>query len=385
MLTVLGRLVDSLETQGMDRELEALPSRATFKEMDKAGLGLTSPELATLMAHVKLGLKKEVLASELPEADVFARRLPEYFPTKLRERFASAIAAHPLHRQITTTLLVNEVVDGAGISYAFRLAEETNASATDAVRAFAVVTRVYDLPSLWQQIDALDNLVPSDTQDAMMLQIRRLLDRAARWMLSNRPQPLAVGAEINRFSRVVGSLAPRTAELVRGLAREDVERQARKFTDAGVPQALADRLAGLLDGYKLLDVTEVAELSERDTADADRSPEEVARLAFALADHLNIDLMLNSITELERGNRWHALARLALRDDLYASLRAITLDVLLQSEPGDPAEEQIAAWEHANASRLGRARVALDDIHRSGRLDLATLSVAARQVRSMVR
>ncbi len=119
--------------------------------------------------------------------------------------------------------------------------------------------------------------------------------------------------------------------------------------------------------------------------DAERSPAETAELYYALSDHLNLDLMQTSVSELERGNRWHALARLALRDDLYSSLRAITLDVLRQSDPGTPADEKIAAWEYANASRLSRARQALEEIQGAARLDLATLSVAARQIRSMVR
>jgi glutamate dehydrogenase len=95
--------------------------------------------------------------------------------------------------------------------------------------------------------------------------------------------------------------------------------------------------------------------------------------------------MLTSISGLERGNRWHALARLSLRDDVYASLRAITLSALRQSDPGDSADAKIAQWEKANSSRLSRARVALDEIGQSGRLDLAALSVAARQIRSTVR
>jgi glutamate dehydrogenase len=95
--------------------------------------------------------------------------------------------------------------------------------------------------------------------------------------------------------------------------------------------------------------------------------------------------MLISISGLERGNRWHALARLALRDDLYSSLRAITLDVLRQSDPGTSANEKIENWERINSRRINRSRGSLDEIRRAGRLDLATLSVATRQVHSMVR
>jgi glutamate dehydrogenase len=388
MVSVHARLVASLEEHGgLNRELEALPSAQKFLDMEEAGQGLTSPELATLLAHVKLGLKEELLASDLPGGTVFASRLPEYFPSQLRERFGDAIPAHPLSQQITTTLLVNELVDGGGITYAFRLAEEINACATDAVRAFAVVTRVYDLPDLWRQIDALDNKVPTAIADEMVLESRRLLDRASRWLLSNRPQPLAVGAEINRFSRVVHDIAPRVGDLIGGPDAHLVAQQIEHFIEHGVPAALARRVGALVNTYSLLDITEVAELAEREVGlDTERSPMETAELYYALADHLDIDQLLTSISGLERGNRWHALARLALRDDVYSSLRAITLDALQHSDPGQTAEQKIENWEKANASRLARARVALGELRNAAtRLDLATLSVAARQIRSMIR
>ncbi|MGH8967811.1 MAG: NAD-glutamate dehydrogenase, partial [Actinomycetes bacterium] len=300
-------------------------------------------------------------------------------------RFGDAIHKHPLARQITTTLVVNEVVDGGGVSYAFRLAEEMNASATDAVRAFTAATTIFDLKDLWGRIEALDNVVPTDMADHMVLETRRLLDRASRWMLSNRPQPLAVGAEINRFHDVISGLVAEVPSMLRGVERDTIATNADELVAAGAPVELARRVASLLNCYPLLDVIEVAELADRDALDTERSPRETAELYYALSDHLNIDSMLTSISGLERGNRWHALARLALRDDLYGSLRAITLDVLRETDPEESADDKIAIWEKANEFRLSRARVALDELRATGRLDLATVSVAARQIRSMVR
>jgi glutamate dehydrogenase len=277
-------------------------------------------------------------------------------------------------------------VDGAGISFVFRLSEEMNATATDAMRAYAVVNNVYDLPSLWAEINKLDNVVKTEVADAMMLETRRMLDRAARWFLTNRPQPLAPLAEINRFGPVVRELAPKVGEMLRGRELELLQAQVDGLLADGVPLELARRIATFLHTFGLLDVTEVAELAEQQIGvDEMHSPAETAELYYALSGHLNIDELLTSISALERGNRWHALARLSLRDDVYASLRAITLDALRHSEPSDSAEEKIAQWEKANSSRLSRARVALDEINRSGGLDLATISVAARQIRSTVR
>ncbi|RAS64643.1 glutamate dehydrogenase (NAD) [Lentzea atacamensis] len=391
MLSVHARLTADLEARGaLNRELEALPSVAEFKALEKNGDGLTSPELATLLAFTKLTLKEELLQSDIPTIDTFKNKLPDYFPTLLRERFGAAIPNHPLARQIITTVVVNEVVDGGGVSYAFRLAEEMSASATDAVRAYAVVTEVFDLPAIWREIQALDNVVPTAVQDNMVLETRRLLDRASRWLLSNRPQPLAVGSTINRFRGVVSELSPSALDLLQGKEYDVVAGKADGFVEQGVPAELARKVAALLYMYGLLDVTEIAELAEREIGPSagmgpERSHRETAELYFALSDHLDIDHMLDSVTSLERGNRWHALARLALRDDFYSSLRAITLDVLRASDLGDTASEKIAKWEQANASRLARSRGALEEINRVRQLDLATLSVAARQVRSMVR
>jgi glutamate dehydrogenase len=385
MLSVHARLVDHLTaTRGLDRKMEVLPTRAQFAALEQAGDGLTSPELATLLAHVKLALKDEVLQSELPDTDTFVEILPDYFPTPLRQRYHDEIHDHPLHREIITTVLVNRVLDGAGVSFAYRLHEELNATGIDAVRAFGVSSGVYDLPGLWREVRALDNVLPTDVQDELMLESRRLLDRVARWFLVNRPQPLQVGKEIERFAPVVAELSPRMPSLLRGREAASTAAMAERLAERGVPVGLATRVAALLFTFGLLDVAEVAEHATKGGRPY-RTPQETAELYYALSEHLEMDRILTSVTALMRGNRWHALARLALRDDLYSSLRDITLDVLRSAEPGTTADERIAAWEKANASRLARARASLADIAESGQLDLATLSVAGRQIRSMVR
>src|SRR5690606_3478915 len=143
MVSVHARVTSGLEAlRGLDRELQVLRDAAGFPALGAAGAGLTSAELATLLAHTKLDLTAEVLATDLPDDPAFAARLPEYFPQAVRERFAGAVRQHPLRREIVTTLLVNEMVDGAGMTYAFRLGEELSAGPADALRAYAVTTAV---------------------------------------------------------------------------------------------------------------------------------------------------------------------------------------------------------------------------------------------------
>jgi glutamate dehydrogenase len=387
MLNVHEALVRDLESRGeLDRELDVLPGPEGFEARRAAGEGLSGPELATVMAHVKLDLTESLAASELPDAEAFARRLPSYFPPVLAGDYPAAVAVHPLRRRIVTTMLANEVVDGGGLSYVHRLVVEVSATPSDAVRAYQVATRVFGLDALAADIArATEEGLPTAVADQLTLAARRLLDRASRWLLTHRPQPLAVGAETQRFSRSVAELDPQVPSMLRGLEAEGLAERVEAMMDLGAPIGLADRAVGGLYSFGLLDVTEIAEIAE---ADHDGDPDDltgVAELYYALSDHLGLHELLTAVAGLSRRDRWDALARLSLRDELYSSLRAVTLDVLAGTDPTETADEKIAHWEQANASRLTRARSSLADIARSGRSDLATVSVAARQIRSMVR
>lgn len=377
LLPVHARMIkDFVADRGLNRELEALPSEKEIARRAESGIGLTSPELATLMAHVKLALKDDVLASDLPDQEVFASRLPAYFPAELRDRFSSEIRSHQLRREIVTTMLVNDLVDTSGITYAYRVTEDVGVGPVDAVRSYAATDAIFRISDVLRQIRAAD--VSVAVSDRMTLDLRRLIDRAGRWLLNYRPQPLAVGAEINRFAAKVAALTPRMSEWLRGDDKAIVAKEAGEFSSHGASSDLAYMVATGLYQYSLLDVIDIADI-------VDREPAEVADTYFALMDHFNTDGLLTAVSRLEREDRWHSLARLAIRDDIYGSLRALCFDVLAVGEPDESGEEKIAEWELTNSSRVTRARRTLAEIYEGGSLDLATLSVAARQIRSMTR
>ncbi|MGD9621449.1 MAG: NAD-glutamate dehydrogenase [Mycolicibacterium sp.] len=380
LLSVHARMIkDLVEHRGLNRELEALPSEKEILRRSEAGIGLTSPELATLMAHVKLALKADLLDSDLPDQEVFAVRLPSYFPSTLRDQFSLEIRSHQLRREIVATMLVNDLVDTAGISFAYRVTEDVGVAPIDAVRSFFAADAIFGFGSVWRRIrDAGAAGVSVSVTDRMTLDLRRLVDRAARWLLNYRPQPLAVGAEINRFAEKVATLTPRMPEWLRGDDKAIVATEAGEFSAQGVQQDLAYHVATGLYQFSLLDVIDVADI-------IDREPAEVADTYFALMDHLGTDGLLTAVSRLARDDHWHSLARLAIRDDIYGSLRALCFDVLAVGEPYESGEEKIAEWELTNTSRVGRARRTLTELYESGEHDLATLSVAARQIRSMTR
>ncbi|MBF6246870.1 NAD-glutamate dehydrogenase, partial [Nocardia elegans] len=376
-LAVHGRLIDHLEREyGLDRDLEVLPSKQEIAARRRAGHGLTSPELATLLAHVKLALRADLLAGPLPDDPAFAEHLAGYFPQRLRTEYAEAIAAHPLRREIVPTVLTNDVVDNGGITYAYRLTEESGADNADAVRAFAIVTAVFDLPGLWRDLRGAG--LSADLTDELIVLSRRLLDRAARWMLTQRPQPLAVAEEIARFRGGIAELTPRVAGWLSGRDAAALRTRTAALTDRGVPAELAERVALLLDRFALLDIIEVAAATGRPAA-------AVAPVYYLLGERLGVVPQLMAVSRLERGTKWNALARVALRDELYDTIRALCRDVLTDGEPGESAERVIDDWAQRCAAKLDRTQRILEAISESGDRDLAALSVATRQLRALAR
>lgn len=362
----------------VDLQLEALPRPGELLKRYAGELhrGLTSPELATLLAHVKLAAKADLLAGDLPDNDVFEDRLAEYFPVPLRERFADAIRGHRLRRQIVATSLVNDVVDKGGLTHLFRLSEASGSSTNEGARAFVVASDVFGIAELLHRITHAPTNVA--VGEDMTHYVRRLLFRASRWLLAFRPQPLAIAAEVTRYGGLVAELSPRIDEWMGPSSAADIDARTLRYAEAGVPADLARDVAVSLHRFCLLDIIDAAEI-------ADRDPVEVGELYFAVMEHFGLEALLTAVSRLEYGDRWHSLARLALRDDLHGALRALTLTILEVGEPDESAAEKIAEWEASNASRLSRVRSMLTDIEDSGNQDLATLSVAARQLRSMIR
>jgi glutamate dehydrogenase len=373
------RLIHALEERGdLDRALEYLPSDVEIERRHELGLGLKSPEFSVLAAYAKLALKKDLLDSALPDEPWFQTTLTKYFPNPIREKYQDKLASHPLRREIITNGVVNSMVNRGGITFAFRASEETGATPAQVTRAFVVCREVFNLVSFVGAIEELDNVVPTEIQTMLYLEFRRLTDRAVRWFLQNRPSTLDVAAEVERFSSVVAELGPQMPTLLKGAERTRLERRAQEIEDLGVPADLALRAASLLDQFSLLDVVELSAITQLEAT-------EVAPVYFATSEQFGIDSMLTRVTKLPRDDRWDALARGALRDDLYAVLESLTKSVLESTKADLSPNERISAWSDANAESLVRSKVALSGLERLDNPGIAALSVALRTLRGVIR
>jgi glutamate dehydrogenase len=380
-------------------EQDKLPDERDLAERRSAGIGLTNPELSLLLAQTKISAGQDVLASTLPDDPYLRRVLSAYFPGPLRERFASLMGDHPLRREIVTTAAVNEMVDNSGTTFLFRLVEETGASVPDLTRAWLVAREVFDMPAFWRSVEALDGSVDLSTQITLLLEGRKLTERAARWLLHNRRPPFGISATVAFFADGVRTVRAGLPKLLTGRDLAGYAERRDSYVARGVTLDLAERVAAMVPTYSAFDIVQTAAgYSGAGYSGADggrgRSVEETAEVYFDLAERLQIARLRDRITALPREDRWSTMARAALRDDLFAAHASLTADVLnvTTADAGGPAgaagslspEERLAAWVARNSAAVAMAEGTLGEIWETDRFTFTTLSVALRAIRTLV-
>ena len=379
LLPAQQRFMRRLEREGhLDRALEFLPTDRQIRERLVAGTGLTQPETSVLLAYTKITAAEELIATGLPDDPYLRSLLHAYFPKALHERFTAQVDGHALHREIITTVLVNDTVNTGGTTFLHRLREETGASTEEIVRAQTCARAIFGLNRIWDDVEGLDNVVTAAVQTRLRLHSRRLVERGTRWLLNNRPQPLEIAGTIEFFAEGVAAVWGQLPKLLVGRDLEWYQGIHDDLTGAAVPEELATRVAGFSSVFPVLDIVAVADRVRKD-------PLEVAEVYYDIADRLAITALLDRIIELPRADRWQSMARAAIREDLFAAHAALTQDVLSVGGGASSPQERFAAWERQNAAILGRARITLEEIQGSESFDLANLSVAMRTMRTLLR
>jgi len=367
-----------LERDGvLNRELEALPTSRQVRRRADRDEGLTLPELCVLLAWTKIVLAEELVASDLPDDPYLDLDLKAYFPQPMQDGFQGQIEEHPLRREIIVTQVVNDLVNGAGMTFWPRLAGETGATAAELTRANFVAREIFGSLPLRKELMTHDNLLDARVQTRMRLEMRTLVERASRWLVTNRRPPLDSQGTVEFFRQPVQQVTAQLPDLMTGRELTAFLERRDGLVEQGVSEELATRVAVLNPAYTLLGIVEIASREGLD-------PAEVARLHFALGERLGLSTLTQRILALPRDDRWQTMARGALRDDLYAVHIQLTGQVLRSTSPDDTAPARIAAWEDDDSVVVSRAVATLEEICADDSADLARMSVGLRVVRGLL-
>ena len=110
---------------------------------------------------------------------------------------------------------------------------------------------------------------------------------------------------------------------------------------------------------------------------------ESARVYSLFNDRLGIFALHAGAEDVKVKGRWQAMARSNLRDEFFQIRRDMAADILKKRSKKD-IEQRVDEWLQERSTRVERFIGVLDEMKLRGVFDIATLSVAAKELRELV-
>ncbi|HEX8170876.1 MAG TPA: NAD-glutamate dehydrogenase [Thermoanaerobaculia bacterium] len=379
LLDVQARFMRGLEKQGkLDRALEGLPDDETIAERHAQGIGLTRPEIAVLLAYSKMVLFEDLLKSDLPDDPQLVEDLVLYFPDDLRARFRPAIERHRLRREIVATVLTNAMINRVRPTFAWQMCEETSKSPADIARAFIVMRDSFDLRTVWREIEALDNKLPAAVQTDMTISVARLLERAILWLLRSTYERLDIAALTGEFRPRIAAIQDQLVRVLPATMLANVRVRQAELMEDGIPESLAKRVASLDVMSSAMDIIRIAR------AEAEQGVEAVARVYFGVGARLSLDKLRTASSGIAAETPWQKQALTTLVDDLYNYQTALASRVITESNGARNNGDPVEAWLAQRPRVVERVDQTMLEFRTAPAVDLAMLTVANRQLRTLV-
>ena len=377
MLVDHARFIRQLEKIGrLKRRLEFLPDDEQLTERQNHQAGLTRPEIAIFFAYSKIDLYQALHASDICEDPYLSAELITYFPAQMQTRFATYMQTHPLRREIISTQITNSLVNRMGGTFVMRLQDMTGASAVEIARCYTAAREIFRVRDYWHDIELLDNQISAAIQLEMLIETRRLLGLATTWLLRHQPQPVDIAAMIDKYQAALDCIQERLPKFLRDDARHALRHQSRQLVNAGVAKTLARQVVLLDFLYAGLDITEVALSTGSEVI-------KVAEIFFALEAKLSLFWLRGKIRELPRQDLWQRKARTGLMDELQIVARDITSQVINSTHRIRSTAKKLDDWLQRHQTRIEYGRTMLDEVRGNQSIDLAMLTVAVRELKTL--
>ncbi|QGG80329.1 NAD-glutamate dehydrogenase [Litorivicinus lipolyticus] len=357
----LMRFIETLEAGGeLDPELEGLPR-------DLTGRGpLTRPELAVLLATAKNRLKRSLILAV--EDDTLAAIAAEAFPPSLRDDYAQEIAEHRLRPQLVATQLANAMVHYLGIAVTHRLEALAATDSVGVAKAFQVARICFDLDRRWGEIESLPASVSVEIRRELLLRLSGLMRRVTRWILRRHGSDYAVADLVERYQGRLNELSGGMRGWLYGKPKTQFERLVERWVAAGVPEAVAEYVAGTPSLTSGPSVVESCLAS-------DQGVHRVTELYLALGERMGLHDFARHVNGLRVQSTWEARARDGFRDDIDRAYQAFSGRLLAcDGAPADALDE----WVQARPEAVAQWQELIDAIEAAGDNAYPVMAVAGR-------
>ena len=382
----------------LDRALEGLPDATAIAVLREAGLGLTRPELAVLLAYGKLDLFDTAIAGSGPDDPFFLKTLKAYFPSALHV-FSREMRRHRLRREIIATVLANEIVNLCGPTFPRRLMAAASCDATALLVGFAAAKETLRFDSLWAAIAALDGQIPAEAQTALYAEASGILRAQTYWLArrasqkglsgpQSRPKADVAGAGvpvetlIEAYQPAMDELREAGPSILSPFEQRIVARRIKAFRRGGAPNELAANLAAVGLLTTACDLADLAKAADWPIASA-------ALLYHQAGAVFGFDRLRAGAGSLKAADAFERLAVRRLIEDLVVEQTALTRALIDFARTPQAVETPAAAksvvrgWAALHAETTRACEATLAGVEAAAGWSFAKLTIAAAALREL--
>ncbi|MCO6188028.1 NAD-glutamate dehydrogenase [Rhizobium sp. L1K21] len=372
----LSQLMSYLEGRNrLDRKVEDLPDAATMAERYASGLPLTRAEIGVLLSYAKIVLFDDIVASDVPDDPWFEPYLRDYFPHGMQKSYAAEIDSHRLHREIISTVLANHVINRGGPSLVASLVDSSGFQPADVVKAGIIMRDGFNLTAIWNEIDALDNVISGDIQNKLYEITRNFYKSGAAVVLKTGLCALGLKTATATLQKASAAVEKKREAILPQHTLNELLAVQSDFVEQGVPVTLAEKLAML---RALIMMPEIAMISDRTKDGFDR----VAHTFLGVSENFRIGRLLNAVTSISPSDQYEEQALNQCQDQIEKARRLIVIAAL---EEGQSERNPLLAWHSKQTQGFSATMSKLSAVADAGELNLAKLVVAAGQLTELAR
>ncbi|MGE4497132.1 MAG: NAD-glutamate dehydrogenase domain-containing protein [Deferribacterales bacterium] len=302
-----------LKSEGLlDFRIEKL----AFPSKDK---NATAPELAVLLAYMKIYLYNNVENTLNLDNPLVRKEYLNYYPGDMVEKFGDKLFSHKLFRQIAATVTVNRALNQTGISFFYELMKGTNRPLNEILECYLLAEEIVGCRRLRDEICALDGKADAETQYRALIELDKTLKVAVEWLIDQRNMNL-----YKKKGDVLGEILPLVTKYMTSGMKEKYNAMIEEFKNGGLPGSLATAVCVVRYSKPAFDVFRI-------TAETGADVKDVLRRYYEIGGRFGINMLTLKMKHIRIRDEWERINR----DGLLLKLKKIQMNLAFAYSAGN--------------------------------------------------
>ncbi|CAK8163286.1 glutamate dehydrogenase [Candidatus Xenohaliotis californiensis] len=366
-------LIKMLEDDGyLDVAFESLPSKKDAEIMANEGNGLTRPQICVLLSHTKMAVYDKLMATNLMSDPYLNKYLIGYFPKKISSQFKDEIMSHALRSEIIATYVTNNMVNRAGLSFLFNVAESTNAEYKQIAAAYIVIKDIYDIDAICKRLSVGANMTSNKVKISLIREMQFFIEYSTAWLV-RRYRSASISEIMSEFECLITKVLPELPNMMGSVLLHRIEARKNSLINGKVNRDLASDMAILWQRGYALDIIKIHLLTNV-------SVNKVGVLYFLLDDKLSLEWMRGMFSKMILKSHWKKI----IVKTVFYSMRDKKIDLAcrllkMDNNVNISAEDIVLQWLRCDNMQVDRYLNFIENLKNSGDVTVDMLDVAAKR------